>query len=125
MSEFQGNAVTWFEIPTRDFTRATNFYEQLLEKKLIPYGDGISYALFPSTENEVVGALVQRPGHDSCNNGSLIYLNVDGQLDATLERAQKLNAKIVTPRMQVPGGKSFFAHFEDSEGNRIGLHSRT
>ena len=26
MSKFDGNAVTWFEIPTADFERATKFY---------------------------------------------------------------------------------------------------
>ena len=36
MSKFDNNAVTWFEIPTTDFERATNFYESVLDVKLRP-----------------------------------------------------------------------------------------
>jgi predicted enzyme related to lactoylglutathione lyase len=34
MSKFETNAITWFEIPTTDFERATKFYETVLDTEL-------------------------------------------------------------------------------------------
>lgn len=31
--------------------------------------------------------------------------------------------KVVTPKTALPEGMGYFAHFVDSEGNRVGLHS--
>jgi len=124
MSKFEGNAVTWFEIPTTDFGRAKVFYEAMLDKKLITWAGDEFYAMFPAGEEGVGGALVKRDHHDPCNNGALVYLNVDGQLDATLERAGKLNAKVLVPRTEIPGSGAFYACVQDTEGNHVGLHSR-
>ena len=51
MSKFEGNAVTWFEIPTADIDRATKFYETLLAANMIPYPGDEPYAIFPAGES--------------------------------------------------------------------------
>ena len=61
MSKFETNAVTWFEIPTADFDRATNFYETVLDAKLLPYPGGEPCSIFPHQEGGVSGCIVQRP----------------------------------------------------------------
>jgi predicted enzyme related to lactoylglutathione lyase len=124
MSKFNSNAITWFEVPTTDFDRATRFYEQVLDKKLTPFPGPDPCAMFPTEEGGVGGCIVKRASQDPCNNGTTVYLNVDGQLDASLDRAKTLNAKILVPRTEIPGGFGFFACIQDSEGNHIGLHSR-
>jgi predicted enzyme related to lactoylglutathione lyase len=124
MSKFEANAITWFEIPTTDFSRATTFYEAMLDKKLIPFPGDEPCSMFPHGDDGISGALVKRDNHDPCNNGSMVYLNVDGQLDATLERVARLNAKVLVPRTQIPGGFGFYACVCDTEGNHVGLHSR-
>jgi predicted enzyme related to lactoylglutathione lyase len=123
MSEFKGNSVTWFEIPVSDVQRAVGFYESMLDTKLIPFGDARNYYVFPADKGEVAGGLVKRPTAQPAAQGTMVFLNVDGKLDASLRRAEKLGAKVLVPRTQVPGGTSFYACLTDSEGNHVGLHS--
>ena len=67
--------------------------------------------------------IVQRPQQKPAADGTLVYLNVDGALDETLQRAKTLGANILVPRTQVPGVGSYYACITDSEGNHVGLHS--
>jgi predicted enzyme related to lactoylglutathione lyase len=79
--------------------------------------------MFPSAEGGIGGCLVQRAQHKPADSGTLVYLNVDGKLDATLKRAEKLGTEVLVPRTEVPGGFGYYACVRDSEGNHIGLHS--
>ncbi len=88
MSKFDSNAVTWFEIPTTDFERATNFYETVLDAKLVPYPGGAPCSIFPHKDGGVSGCIVQSPNHKPSSEGAVVYLNVDGKLDASLKRAE-------------------------------------
>lgn len=124
MSKFNGNALTWFEIPTTDMARARGFYEAMLDAKLIEYPGAEPCFIFPHEGGSVSGALVTRAGQEPSGQGTTVYLNVDGKLDASLERAQAAGAKVVVPRTQIPGGFGFYACMIDSEGNHVGLHSR-
>jgi predicted enzyme related to lactoylglutathione lyase len=122
MSKFDNNAVTWFEIPTTDFERATNFYETVLDVKLSPFPGPEPCNMFPS-DGGVGGCIVHRPHQKPAADGSLVYLNADGKLDASLKRAEKLGVPILVPRTEIPGGFGYFACLQDSEGNHVGLHS--
>ena len=124
MSKFNGNAITWFEIPTADFERATTFYESLLATKLENYPGLEPCNMFPTGEGGVGGCIILRPRQKPAADGTLIYLNVDGKIDATLERAEALGANVIVPRTQLPGGLGSYACIKDSEGNHVGLHSR-
>jgi predicted enzyme related to lactoylglutathione lyase len=124
MSKFNGNAITWFEIPTTDIGRAQKFYETLLDDKLCEYTGGDPCFMFPSADGGVGGCIVQRANEKPSPEGTAVYLNVDGKLDATLKRAEKLGTNILVPRTQIPGGFGYFACVQDSEGNHVGLHSR-
>jgi predicted enzyme related to lactoylglutathione lyase len=123
MSMFKGNALTWFEIPVNDVKRAVGFYETVLDAKLIPYPGDEPYYIFPADQGAVAGALVQRPQSKPASQGTMVFLNADGKLDASVKRAQELGVKVLVPRTQVPGSTSFYACIQDSEGNHVGLHS--
>ncbi|MDE1160338.1 MAG: VOC family protein [Acidobacteriaceae bacterium] len=123
MSLFDGNACTWFEIPTVDFDRATEFYETVLDMSLRVLPGAYACSMFPNVAGRVGGCLVSRPHAKPSANGTTVFLNVDGKLDACVKRAEKLGSTITVPRTQVPGNKSYFACLIDSEGNQIGLHS--
>ncbi|MDE1154363.1 MAG: VOC family protein [Acidobacteriaceae bacterium] len=123
MSLFEHNAVTWFEIPTADFERATKFYEAVLDIEFKSSPGEDSCNIFPAGGG-VAGCLIYRPGSKPSPDGARVFLNVDGKLDASIRRAQRLGATITVPRTYVPGGKSVYACFLDSEGNHVGLHSR-
>lgn len=124
MSKFEANAVTWFEIPVTDIDRARGFYENILGSKLIPYPGDEPCFIFPTQQSGVGGCIVQRQQQRPATDGTLIYLNADGRLNATVDRAKSSGSKVLVPRTEIPGGFGFYACIMDSEGNHVGLHSR-
>ena len=68
--------------------------------------------------------MVAAPFLSPSPTGSIVYLNVEGMLDATIERAVAQGAEVPLPKMDI-GPNGFIAHIFDSEGNRVGLHSMT
>jgi predicted enzyme related to lactoylglutathione lyase len=124
MSKFASSAITWFEIPAMDLERATKFYEQVLDMTLRPLPNGEPGKFFPVEEGGIGGCLVQRSLLQPSAEGSKVFLNADGKMDASLKRAEALGARITVPRTEVAGGFGYFACLIDSEGNQIGLHTR-
>jgi len=121
MSKFEGNAITWFEIPASDIGRARGFYENILTTKLVPYESSF---LFPTQDGGVGGSITARTQQKPVTDGTLVFLNADGHLDNSVEHALILGSKVIVPRTEIPGGYGFFAVISDSEGNHVGLHSR-
>jgi hypothetical protein len=117
------NAVNWFEIPVADIDRAQRFYQGMLAEDLKrdSFG-GMPHAVFPAREPGVTGALVRDEKRKPAADGTLIYLNVEGRLDACLERTPKSGGTVVQPRTSI-GPHGFCALIRDTEGNLIGLHS--
>lgn len=118
------NPVNWFEIPTSDLDRATTFYEAVLGTKLDRQNiEGLPMAWFPMKPGEAgsTGALVQQESYVPSYDGSLVYLSVDDVASA-LDRVRSAGGKVITEKMSI-GEFGFVGHFEDSEGNRVGLHS--
>lgn len=124
MSKFDHSAITWFSIPVLDLERATRFYEQMLDTALQPMPSGEPGKFFPAQESGVAGCIVQRPQQRPSAEGTTVFLNADGKMDASLKRAEKLGATVTVPRTEIPGGFGYFACLIDSEGNQIGLHTR-
>lgn len=123
------NAVAWFEIPVTDMDRAQSFYENVLGKPLrrqqFPIGDKTyTLAVLAFSESGARGCLMT--GHDtltSSTQGSLVYLDCADSIDAATARAVAAGASVLKPKTALPPGMGFFAHIEDLEGNRVGLHA--
>jgi len=119
------NVASWFEIPAADFDRAVGFYEKVFDTQLISHDMmGARLAVFPYERPAMSGCIMQggdtnKPGESGC----LIYLVTKGALDGPLSRVVPAGGKVDTPRTALPEGMGFIAHFIDSEGNRVGLHS--
>jgi predicted enzyme related to lactoylglutathione lyase len=124
MTKFDANAITWFEIPTSDFARATAFYEAMLDAKLQAFPGPEPCNMFPSETGGVGGCIIERPGAKPSSDGTVVYINADDKLDASIKRAETLGATILVPRTAIPGGLGYYACIQDSEGNHVGLHSR-
>lgn len=118
------NAINWFEIFTADLDRARVFYETILNFKLQEGGmDCVKMAVFPcDTMKGVGGALTQMEGCRPGAGGTLVYLNVEGDLDGVLARIPAAGGKVVRERMAIPP-HGFIGIFSDPEGNVVGLHS--
>ena len=114
-----GKIVAWFDIPVTDMARAIRFYERVTGQKLTPIemGGGKSTALFGSE-----GCLFQSPEDTPSHDGSRVYFNADPNINAWIARVEAAGGKILVPRTPT-GDKGVFAYFEDSEGNRVGLHA--
>jgi uncharacterized protein len=118
------NALNWFEIYTRDLAKASAFYGKILNQPLTPAGmEGCKMAMFPGDpEKGVGGALTQMEGYEPGAGGTIIYLNVEGDLDGVLSRIPAAGGTVVKERLDIaPHG--FIGILKDPEGNIVGLHS--
>jgi uncharacterized protein len=118
------NALNWFEIPVKNFTKAKKFYETILGSEMQQMeAMGMKTAFFPADmENGIGGCIVEGQGYEPTNKGSLIYLNGGDDLSVPLSKVEKAGGKITLPKTSL-GPNGFMAHFEDTEGNKVGLHS--
>jgi len=62
------------------------------------------------------------PSSEPGETGVKIYMRVD-DLDAYLDRAEKLGGKRLLPPTDLPGDYGRFAVFTDPDGNQVGLRS--
>ena len=119
------HTVVHFEIPADQPERAVKFYRELFGweiKHLGPAGaTGIEYWLVQTvptdaegkpTEPGVNGGLMRRmmPGQAPVN-----YISVE-DVDEFARKAERLGAKVVVPKMPVPG-MGWFVQLKDTEGN--------
>lgn len=121
--DHENSALTWFQVPAVDFRRAVSFYNAVLQKTLREETmDGDVMGLFPYTDGGVGGAVTQAAYLQPSENGTNVFLRVDGELNEALDRVAKAGGKLLTPKTALPG-MGYYAIIRDTEGNRIGLHS--
>jgi hypothetical protein len=118
------NPVTWFEIPAANLERARKFYEAVLETKLEVHVMGtVKMAWFPRHPGapNAMGTLIEAESYVPSHSGTMVYFSTP-DIDAALTRASANGGKTLHPKMSI-GQYGFVAHFEDTEGNRVALHS--
>lgn len=118
------NPVNWFEIPVTDMQRAVEFYQTVFGYTLSLNDMGtFQMAWFPMGESlpGSTGSLVRGEAYTPSHAGSLVYFSVE-DIDGTLTKAANSGGRILGRKTSI-GEYGFVAHFEDSEGNRVALHS--
>lgn len=118
------NPVSWFEIPVSDMARAKTFYETVIQLPLEEHEmNDLQMAWFPMSEtgSGAAGSLVKGKMHLPSLAGSLIYFSTP-DIESALERVKKMGGNIISTKTGI-GEYGFIAFFEDTEGNRIGLHT--
>ncbi len=105
--------VHWFEIPASDLARAQRFYEAVFGIQLsrLEPAPGLAMALFPDARDGMAGS------------GALLYLDGGPDLDLPLSRVESNGGKLLIPKRQISPERGFMGVFQDTEGNRIALHS--
>jgi len=118
------NSVNWFEIPVKNFERAKKFYEAVLGSPIMEMPHpAFKYGILPGDmENGVTGGIVEGEGFTPSATGALIYLNGGDDLSISLSKVEQAGGKIVLPKTSI-GENGFMAHFMDTEGNKVALHS--
>jgi uncharacterized protein len=122
----QKNPIGWVEIPVIDLDRAEKFYTDFFGISCTrqPEAEGFVMSMFPMDEGYgASGALVRGEGLVPSKEGALVYFTApEGGITAAVEKAKSLDITILMNYMDI-GEFGHMAIIEDSEGNRIALHS--
>jgi len=119
------NPVQWLEIATTDFERAKDFYAAVFELQfqLIEMPDSKMYMFGEPGKSGSAGCLIASEQSKPSSDGTLVYFECE-DVAVQAGRVEGAGGKVIVPKTDI-GEFGFFAHFIDSEGNRIGLHSNS
>jgi predicted enzyme related to lactoylglutathione lyase len=123
------SAISWFQIPASDITRARQFYETVCGFRLeqLLASPGMDMWGFPADweKGEISGALVCGEGAVPSATGTAVFLNADPDLQVMLDRVEPAGGRILMPKTRIDmEGAGHFALIADTEGNTVGLYSR-
>jgi uncharacterized protein len=113
-----GNPVAFFEVTSTDHERAQRFYADLFDWKIDADADGYGLVDTGAGPDAVGGGIgpSQAPG----DTGVRFYVRVP-DLQAALDRAERLGGAALVPPTDLPGGYGRFAVLADPDGNSVGL----
>ena len=121
------NSLNWFEIPVIDISRAKHFYQVIFsihmeEENMMD----MQMANFPYSpgKGKASGALVQSKFHTPSLTGTIVYLNGNPDLNSVLEKVEMVGGTILMPKTKISDEIGYMAFIQDTEGNRVGLHSQ-
>lgn len=119
------NLISIVEIPTIEFPRAVAFYQTILNTTIEEINmDGALIGLFPSDRETVSVALINSSQYKTSMDGTVVYLNAGDDLQIVLDKIKSNGGKIIVPKTDIGSGIGFYATFMDTEGNKLGLHSK-
>ncbi len=122
------NAINWFEIPVNDIERATEFYSNIfgIEMNVMEMPEmNLKMAMFPYEpgSGKLSGGLAQSPMHAVSEEGTVVYLNANPDLNTVLEKIEGAGGSILMAKTSI-GENGHMAFFTDTEGNKMALHSQ-
>ena len=120
------NPVGWFEIYVNDLSRATKFYETVLQKKLSKLDaptTELTMMAFPMEKDAsgATGALVKMDGMNAGGNSTIVYF-VSDDCAKVASRVEAAGGRVMKPKFSI-GPYGFIALAFDTEGNIFGVHS--
>lgn len=120
------NPVGWFEVPVADMDRAKAFYEKTFDIaiQVMDFG-GLQMGWFPNNEQAsgATGSLMLHESYIPSHEGTLVYFSSE-DVQNELDRIEAAGGKILKEKTQISEEHGFMAVFEDTEGNRVALHSQ-
>lgn len=116
------NLVVWFDIPVKNLDRAMKFYRRVLDVELQRMEQPLPWAMFPFAPGVTSGGLIESKEISPSQQGTTVYLNGGKDLAGPLGRVEAAGGKVLQKKTPI-GEHGFIAYFEDTEGNRVGLHS--
>ena len=118
-----GNPVGWFGIHARDMARARAFYENVFGQPLQEVAGGHFYLFGADWQRYGVSGMIWHDeGADAAAcGGCTLFFSCD-DCEAAAQKAVVCGGKLLQEKFPIANG--FAAFVEDSEGNRIGLHSQ-
>lgn len=123
----KSNSLNWFEIAVTDIDRAQNFYEAVFDVKMERNDmEQMQMAFFPFDpgNGKATGAIIQSAMHIPSQEGAIIYLNANPNLEVALSRVEAAGGKVLIPKTQITEEYGYMAFFNDAEGNKMAMHSQ-
>lgn len=120
------NAVGWFDIFVDDLTRATAFYEAVLDVTLEDLGDPTGETQMKAFPTDMAnygagGALSKSPHAKPGIGGTILYF-MTKDCTAEQERVAEAGGIVIRPKFSI-GEFGFVSLCQDTEGNMIGFSS--
>jgi predicted enzyme related to lactoylglutathione lyase len=116
--------LNWFEIPVKDMERAANFYGNTFHFHMHEMGmEGGEMVMIMNEDHQADGALVKHKDRKPSHDGTIVFLDCGDDLQPFLDRVEGNGGKILTPKTVMDKESGAFAFIQDSEGNKLGLHS--
>lgn len=106
------------EMPADDLDRARRFYTEVFGWELGDVEGMPDYPLFSFGQIDGAGGAIGKRG-ESAAERMRVYIDVDA-IDPVLDRVRAMGGTVITPRTDIPG-QGWFAVFNDTEGNELGL----
>ena len=127
------NVVNWFEIPTKNLARARRFYEaifKITQQELRTSQPDMEMVIFPGGAGSAgaAGALIHSKHITPGKQGTVVYFRCHSLseelacIQAYKDEQDGTQTTVLMPKTAI-GEDGFIAHFVDTEGNRVGLHS--
>lgn len=119
------SAINWFEIPVIDFDRAVRFYSEIYAFEMPTRDMGhLKMGFFQHSPGVGTGgSIVCGDGYKPATDGVKLYLNAGSDLNTVLGRVVSAGGTIEQGKTQISPDVGYFAIINDTEGNRIFLHS--
>jgi predicted enzyme related to lactoylglutathione lyase len=117
-----GAPVAWFEITGSDAGQLVTFYRDLFDWTVVDSGDPGYQLIDTGAGDGAIGGGIGATEAPDDPGGVTVYMRVD-DLQAYLDKAEKLGGKTVVPPTDLPGEFGRFALFADPAGHTVGLWS--
>jgi uncharacterized protein len=78
----------------------------------------------PTDSNTVNVVLVRGADYKPTADGPVLYFNAGSDLQPTLDKIVQNGGQVLVPKTEISPEMGFFALFTDTEGNKLGLHSK-
>jgi predicted enzyme related to lactoylglutathione lyase len=111
--------INHFEINADDPLRAKNFYEQVFKWTIEKWEGPLDYWIIMAGDEDeegINGGLQKRENKDDT---IFNYIGVES-VDKILKKIEQNGGKISKPKSPIPS-VGYYAFFEDTEGNRLGI----
>ncbi len=116
-------ALVWADVPVKDIDRAVRFYSHVLGMPLdVPPDFGGGVALVRGVEGPSIDLVQDDPSKPTTDRGTTIYLSSNGDIDGMIARVEEAGGRILGQKQLMGDVIGWLAYFEDTEGNRIGIH---
>ena len=116
----KNHKIVHMEIPMTDLNKAIDFYEKIFDWEIALQTGYEDYAFFRDAEDGIGGAFQKS---DNPLEVAMIYISVD-DIPKILTDIEKAGGKRIQEKTKISDEQGYYAIFEDTCGNQMGLWSK-